>query len=100
VTATHTEIHSYSIEATAELAGVDRALLLQYCQLGLLGADRSQPDAQLSFDEHAIYLVRRIEHLRLRHGASLQALPLICDLLHEVEQLRAEVRFLRDSGRP
>jgi len=39
--------------------------------------------------------VRRIEHYRRHHGVNRQALPLLMDLLHEVERLQGELRFLR-----
>jgi hypothetical protein len=49
----------------------------------------------MEFTEEAIRTVRRIEHLRMVHGLDLAVLKGIFDLLSEVEQLRAELRFLR-----
>jgi DNA-binding transcriptional MerR regulator len=84
---------SYSLETTAELTGVQGDVLQEYCRLGLLGP--APGDAPVTFDETALYEVRRIEHLRREFGLTLQALPLLCSLLHEVERLRNELRHLR-----
>ena len=86
----------YSVETTAELTGVDQERLRQYCELGLLGQSYTQPGAELAFDEDAIYELRRIEHLRHHFGFGLGSLPMICDLLREIERLRSELRHLRD----
>ncbi|HYF37341.1 MAG TPA: chaperone modulator CbpM [Prosthecobacter sp.] len=87
---------TYSIETTAELTGVEHALLRKYCELGLLGPARASSPPDPMFDEDAIYEVRRIEHFRRHFGLDLETLPLICGLLQEVERLRAELRHLRD----
>lgn len=83
----------YSLAAAAELTGVHPEVLRHYCRLGLLGAHRSAGEP--TFDDNALYEVRRIEHYRRHHGVTLQALPLFCGLSREVERLQAEVRFLR-----
>jgi hypothetical protein len=49
----------------------------------------------MAFTEEAIHTVRRIEHLRTVHGPDLPLLKTLFKLLEEVEQLRAELRFLR-----
>lgn len=85
----------YSLDAAAVLAGVHPEMLRYYCQIGLLGARRSGEEGEPTFDDDALYEVRRIEHFRRHHGVNRQALPLLCGLLREVERLRSEVRFLR-----
>jgi hypothetical protein len=51
----------------------------------------------MAFTEEAIYSVRRIEHLRNVHGLTLAWIKTMFALANEVERLRAEVRFLRNS---
>ena len=85
----------YSLEMAARLTGVHADLLQHYCRIGLLGAARIRPDAALVFDDHVLYEVRRIEHLRRHEGVNLRALTLVCNLLRELEQLRNELRFHR-----
>ena len=83
----------YSLATAAHLTGVHPEMLRHYCQLGLLGADRA--GGEPTFDDNALYEVRRIEHFRRHHGVNLRALPLLCDLWREVGRLQAELRFRR-----
>ncbi len=85
---------SYGFGTAADLAGIDPALLVYYCQAGLLGASRTDP-AAAAFDDDAIFEIRRIEQVRRHYGVDRRALPLLCGLWREVERLQAEVRFLR-----
>ncbi len=85
----------YSLETAAQLTGVPVEMLRHYCHLGLLGAARTAAEPGPVFDDNALYEVRRIEHHRRHHGVSLRALPLVCGLWREVEQLQTELRFLR-----
>jgi DNA-binding transcriptional MerR regulator len=85
---------NYDLHAAAALAGVRPELLRHYCRTGLLGrrrADASNP----TFDDDALYEVRRIERLRTEYGLTRRALPLVCELWRRVERLQVEVRFLR-----
>ncbi len=85
---------NHSLEAAAALTGVRPDLLKYYCRAGLLGRERADAKAP-TFDDGALYEVRRIEHLRQAYGVTRRALPLFCDLLRQVERLQDEVRFLR-----
>jgi DNA-binding transcriptional MerR regulator len=85
----------HSLEDAARLAGVRPETVRRYCRLGLLGPSRNQPGAEPTFDDDALYELRRIEHFRRHHGVSHRALPLVCGLLRQVERLHIEVRFLR-----
>jgi DNA-binding transcriptional MerR regulator len=85
----------YSLDTAADLTGVHPDLLRHYCELGLLGADRAGRDREPIFDDNALFEARRIEEYRRQHGVNRRALPVLCDLWHEVERLQAEVRFLR-----
>jgi DNA-binding transcriptional MerR regulator len=86
----------YSLEAASRLTGVHPDLLQHYCRIGLLGETHTQPDVEPVFDDNALYEVRRIEHFRRHHVVNLRALPLVCRLSREIEQLHTELRFLRD----
>ena len=86
---------TYGLEAAARLAGVHPEMLRYYCRLGLFGEARARPEAELVFDDDALYELRRFEHYRRHHGVNRQTLRLICDLWRDVERLEAELRFLR-----
>jgi DNA-binding transcriptional MerR regulator len=86
---------NYPLETAARLAGVQPEILRYYCRLGLFGAARAQTEIEPTFDDNALYELRRIEHYRRHHGVNRQALPLLCDLWREIDRLQAELRFLR-----
>jgi hypothetical protein len=86
----------YSLDAAAHLAGVPRRSILVYCRAGLVRPVFQPPYGVMEFTEEAIYIVRRIEHLRTVHDLDLAWIKTMFDLLDEVERLRAEVRFLRN----
>jgi DNA-binding transcriptional MerR regulator len=86
---------TYSLETAARLAGIHPEMLRYYCQLGLFGEARSRPEAELIFDDDALYELRRFEHYRRHHGVSRKTLRLLCGLWREVERLQTELRFLR-----
>lgn len=88
---------TYSLEAAALLADVHPEMLRFYCQLGLFGEARAQPDTPLVFDDDALYELRRFEHYRRDHGVNRKTLRLLCGLWREVECLQKEIRFLRGS---
>ena len=85
----------YSLEAAASLTGVHPELLRYYCRQGLLGPERTDPDDDPTFDDNALYEIRRIEHFRRHHGVNRRALPLLCELWREIDRLKSELRFLR-----
>ena len=83
----------YSLDTAAHLTGVQADTLRYYCRLGLLGAQRAAGEP--SFDDNALYEVRRIEHHRRHLGVNWRTLPLLCELWREVDRLQAELRFHR-----
>jgi DNA-binding transcriptional MerR regulator len=95
VTVTEAGPTMYALEDAARLAGVHPELLRHYCRLGLFGEARARPEAELVFDDDALYELRRFEHYRRHHGVNRQTLRLICDLWRELERLETELRFLR-----
>jgi len=86
---------TYSLATAAQLAGLHPEMLRYYCRLGMLGEARAQMEADPSFDDDALYELRRFENYRRQHRVDRPTLRLICGLRREVERLRAEVRFLR-----
>ncbi len=81
----------HSLEAAADLTGVHPEMLLHYCQLGLLSIKWATSGNEPVFDDRALSEVRRIEYYRKGDGINLQALPLICKLWREIDQLRSEL---------
>ena len=87
----------YSLDVAAHLAGVPRRAILIYCRAGLVQPVNLPPYGAMAFSDEAIHAVRRIEQVRAMHGLNVSLLKIMFDLLAEVENLRAEVRFLRNS---
>ena len=85
---------AYSLEDAARLADLHPEMLRFYCQQGLCGEARTKPESELTFDDDALYELRRFEHYRRRHGVNRKALRLIASLSREVERLNRELRFL------
>lgn len=89
------ELQRYSLEEAAERVSIHPQLLRHYCHAGLLGEARADLETEPTFDDDALYAIRRIEEFRHRHGVNLKALPLVLGLSNEVEKLRNELRHLR-----
>jgi hypothetical protein len=87
----------YSLDTTAHLAGVPRRTLLIYCRRGLVHPVLQPPNGTMMFTDQTIYTIRRIEYLRTVHNNDLAWINTVCGLLNEIEYLRAELRFFRDS---
>lgn len=85
----------YSLEAVVHLTGVSRRSVLLYCKSGLVRSVGDPEKQALSFDEEAIYRIRRIEHLRQEHGINLAGVRMIFDLWSELRRLEDEMRFFR-----
>lgn len=89
-------IVTYSLEAAAELAGIHPAMLRHYCRLGLFGSARAQSENRVTFDDDALYELRRFEHFRQQPGINRQTLRLIHSLWRKIDRLQEELRFFRD----
>ena len=85
----------YSLDAVVHLTGVSRRSILVYCKSGLVRSAGDPQQGEFSFDDEAIYRIRRVEELRSIHGINLAGIRMIFDLLQEVERLQSEMRFLR-----
>jgi hypothetical protein len=97
ITVTQTVRASYSLEEAARLAGISPEILKDYCQLGLFGPERARSRRKPTFDDDALYELRRFEHYRRYHGVNRRTLHLLWELWREVDRLRAELRFRRGS---
>ena len=87
----------YSLDLTAHLAGVSRRSLLIYCRRGLVQPVFQPPNQMMMFTDKTIYTIRKVEHLRASHDNDLAWINTVFVLLNEVEHLRSELRFVRNS---
>ncbi len=85
----------YSIEIAAYLGRVSRRSVALYCKHGLITPISNPEQSGWYFDEEAIRTIRQIEWMREDFGMNLAGLKVLLGLMREIEQLRAEVRFLR-----
>src|SRR5262245_15722580 len=85
----------HSLDAVVHLTGVSRRSILVYCKSGLIRPANDPQEEPLSFDDEAIYAIRRVEHLRSVHGINLAGIRMIFDLLDELRRLENEMRFFR-----
>src|SRR5438067_5570908 len=85
----------YTIEATARLAHVPRHTILIYCKHGLVSPVVDPDCGGYYFNDEAIRALRRINYLRTTCGINLAGIKMILQLRNELEDLRAEARFLR-----
>jgi hypothetical protein len=90
------ETHSvYSIEAVEEITSTPRHQIAVYCRYGLVATVGEPESSGWTFDDEAIRKVRQLEFLRAQYGMNLTGLRAMAELLHDVERLQEEVRFLR-----
>ncbi len=86
----------YSLEEASQHTSVHPDLLRYYCRAGLLGTTRRDSE-EPTLDDACLYEIRRIEHYRHHHSVNLRALPLVLGLLREIDSMRRELNFLRES---
>ncbi|NBS15266.1 MAG: MerR family transcriptional regulator [Verrucomicrobia bacterium] len=84
------------LEELARLAETTAEAVRTYVELGLLGEEVQRSGAAL-FGEGELYLVRRIEQLRVEFGVPSRAAGMILDLAARVEELEGEIRSLREA---
>ena len=82
----------YSIETTAQLAGVSRRNILVYCKHGLIAPSVDPTLWGYWFTAESIRTLRRIEGLRHSCGDDFLGIAMILDLMNEVQTLRAQLR--------
>ena len=61
---------SLALGELARLAETTERLVLEYCEMGLLGEEVREIGAEGRFGEGTLFLVRRIEQLRIEYGVS------------------------------
>lgn len=74
------------------IPGVSRAVLIAYCESGVLPVPPDKLE-ECELDDEMIRTIRRIEFLREHHGINLAGIRIISELMREVERLREELRF-------
>lgn len=87
----------FAVEELARLAETTIEVIQQYCQMGLLGEERRSAGPAVRFGEGSLFLVRRIEQLRVEYGVSAGGAELVLDLAARVEELEREIRSLREA---
>ena len=85
----------YTIESVALLTQTPRFLIAVYCRHGLISPVAPPEQGGWWFDDETIRTLRRIERLRGEYGVNLRGLRMVAGLIEELEDLRAETRFLR-----
>lgn len=88
---------AYSLEIAAELTNTTRRAILVYYRKGLIQPLFLPPHGVMAFDEEAIHAIRKIEALRQSQGVNLAGIRIIFELLQEIDWLRAELDFRRQS---
>jgi DNA-binding transcriptional MerR regulator len=86
----------YTIEKVERITRISRERIVLYYQHGLVSPVRATK-REILFDEEAIHKLRQITFLLSEYGINHQGLRQFVSLMDEVEQLREEVRFLRQK---
>ena len=97
VCVTETGPTTYTLETTADLAGIHPEMVRYYCRFGLFGDLGTTPETELVFNDDDIYQLRRFEHYRRNTQLSRKTLRLIFSLWRDIELLQTELRYLRDT---
>lgn len=82
-----------ALEEVARISETTVETLRQYCEMGLLGEEGRAGH----FGEGTLFLVRRIEQLRMEYGMPAEGAGLVLDLAARVEELEEEIRHLREA---
>ena len=81
------------LDELARMAETTAEMVRQYCEMGLLGEEGRQGQ----FGEGTLFLVRRIEQLRIEYGMPAEGAGLVLDLAARIEELEEEIRALREA---
>jgi len=83
----------FDLEELARMAETTAEAVRHYCELGLLGEEGRTGH----FGEGTLFVVRRIEQLRVEYGVPATGAGLVLDLTARIEELEAEIRALREG---
>lgn len=92
------EVELYEQDAELQLSdlcricGVSREIVIEWVQAGVI---EPRGEARWRFPARELRRIRRAGRLQRDLELESQALPVVLDLLEEVERLRREVRVLR-----
>ena len=83
----------FALEELARMAETTAEAVRHYCEMGLLGEEGKRG----RFGEGTLFLVRRIEQLRVEYGMPAAGAELVLDLTARIEELEEEIRALREA---
>jgi len=83
----------FALEELARMAETTAEAVRQYSEMGLLGEESKAG----CFGEGTLFLVRRIEQLRVEYGMPAMGAGLVLDLTARIEELEEEIRNLREA---
>lgn len=83
----------YTLDVTSTLTGLTRHTILVYHRHGLVRPVGNPDEEGWYFNDEAVRILRRIQHLRAHYGANVEGLRLILELMSEVERLKTDLRF-------
>ena len=83
----------FALEELARMAETTAEAVRQYSEMGLLGEESKAG----RFGEGTLFLVRRIEQLRVEYGMPAPGAGLVLDLAARIEELEEEIRSLREA---
>jgi DNA-binding transcriptional MerR regulator len=86
--------HLLSLEVVVQMTGCPRRKIVFYCRKGVIRPAPCEND-EWHFDQETLIRLRHIESLRHQHRMNWAAIHRIIGLMDELENLRAELRFLR-----
>ncbi|HUF60654.1 MAG TPA: chaperone modulator CbpM [Verrucomicrobiales bacterium] len=84
------------LAGAAELSGLHPDLIRDLCRAGFVETRVSDDEEQWYFDDHALYMLRRVHEWREHKGINLRGIRLILELFREMDRMEREIRFLRD----
>lgn len=85
----------FSLEEVAGIVGINAQQIMVYCQRGWIISHTASRGERIVFNDEDIRRLRLIEYLRRERGMNDATIKLILELMSEIEQLRAELRVLR-----
>ncbi|MBK7369357.1 MAG: hypothetical protein IPJ04_16100 [Candidatus Eisenbacteria bacterium] len=87
----------YDLDTTAALSGVSRRAILKYCRCGLVIPSFEIPYGAMMFGPEAVLTVRGVERVRIARGLERAWIAAMCEVLEDLELLRAEARRRRNE---